>query len=560
VVVGSVLLVDTKDEPAARLPVPTGTEPEEERRFERARAQAREELRTLRDRIRTGLGDAYAGMLEAQLLILEDPSLLEEIRRRIAEDHSGAEGALDEAMEVFLRRFESLDDGFFRERGGDLADVHRRLRRLLRGTTSGPAEVPDGPLVVVAHALGPSDALLLMKEGVVGLATDAGGRTSHTAILAQSLSLPAVVGLHDISNRVRTGDRVILDGGTGRIEVLPGPEALEAARRSIEVWQDHVLAMASAADLPVVTRDGVEVVLRANIERIAEVEAALRYGARGIGLYRSEFLFLARAPALPSEEDHYRTYRELAERVAPNPAVVRTLDLGGEKYFHEVLERSESNPVLGLRAVRLCLGRPDIFLPQIRGLLRASVHADLRVMLPLVTTVEEVRDVRRLIAREAEALRARGVPCRADVPVGIMVEVPAAALTADLLARECDFFSLGTNDLIQYAMAVDRSNELVAYLYQPLHPSILRMLSFVIRAGTAAGMPVSLCGEMAADPSMTALLLGLGLREFSMHPHAIAAVREAIRGVAVEGAEAAVFHALGESTAREVERRLGGEE
>jgi phosphotransferase system enzyme I (PtsI) len=294
----------------------------------------------------------------------------------------------------------------------------------------------------------------------------------------------------------------------------------------------------------------VEIAVRANIEFPGELEHALGFGAQGIGLYRSEYLFLSHSPQLPSEAVHYRTYRTIAECVAPHPAVIRTLDLGGEKYFHEVLDRDEPNPVLGLRAVRLCLQRPDLFAPQLRGLLRAATHSNLRIMLPMVTNPDEIRAVRRLIAREAEQLKSEGTAARADVPVGIMIEVPGAAASADLLAREADFFSLGTNDLIQYALAVDRGNESVSYLYQPTHPGVLRMLKFVVDSAAERGIPLSVCGEMAADVETAALLVGLGVRELSVQPRAITGVRQMIRDMdqreagrdaarAVEGVEAA---------------------
>jgi phosphotransferase system enzyme I (PtsI) len=296
-------------------------------------------------------------------------------------------------------------------------------------------------------------------------------------------------------------------------------------------------AATAARELPSTTRDGVEMTIRANIEFPSEVELALRFGARGVGLYRSEFLFLTQSPQLPSEEEHYHTYRQIAEQVAPHPAIIRTLDLGGEKYFHEVLGNQESNPVLGLRAVRLCLQRLDIFRPQLRGLLRAATQENLQIMLPLVTTPDEILQVRRLLAEEAEQLRSEGVAVRGDVPLGIMVEVPAAAIAADVLAREADFFSLGTNDLIQYSLAVDRGNEAVSYLYQPLHPGVLRMVRFVADSARRQGIPVAMCGEMAADVAAIGLLIGLGLRELSVQPRSVAAVRRAVSGVDSREAE-----------------------
>lgn len=556
--VGRAFLVAREWSPVVPSPIPPERLDEEIGRFHEARERARGELRDLKSRMLRVLGEAYAGILEAQLLILDDPALVSQTVERIRMGRVAAGWALRETVQAFMRRFESLDDGYLRERGGDLADVHRRLQRLLRGGQAGRAPLPEGPLIVVAHALGPSDTMILAREGVAGIATDVGGRTSHIAILAQALSLPAVVGLHDLSSEVRTGDTIAVDGDSGEVDLLPDREDLARAVARRDAWTARESAMAEGRDLPPVTRDGIEVKLRANIELPQEVSAALRFGARGIGLYRSEFLFLSRAPDFPSEEEHYRTYRELAEKVAPHPAVIRTLDLGGEKYFHEVLDRDESNPVLGLRAVRFCLTRPDIFRPQLRALLRAAAHAEVRAMLPLVTTSEEIRLVRAILAEEARALRERPVPFREDLPLGVMIEVPAAATTADLLAREAAFLSIGTNDLIQYALAVDRSNESVSYLYQPLHPAVLRMLRFIVRAGAEGGVPVSLCGEIAADLSLTGLLVGLGIREFSVTPRAVAAVRETVRRLDGASSESLAARVLEASTAEEVERVIRG--
>jgi phosphotransferase system enzyme I (PtsI) len=354
-----------------------------------------------------------------------------------------------------------------------------------------------------------------------------------------------VVGLRDVTLRAREGQAVVVDGIAGTVTLEPDDREVRRARRLAGDVERAERAMVARSSAPLHTRDGVEIVVRANVEFAAEVDRARRYGASGIGLYRSEFLFLQCSPRFPTEEEHYETYRRLASAFPGHPTIVRTLDLGGEKYFHEILERDEGNPVLGLRGVRLCLRRPDIFRPQIRGLLRAAVDHDIRVMIPLVTFAEEVREVRGLIAAEAAALRGEGIPCREDLPVGIMIEVPAAAVTADLLAAEADFFSIGTNDLIQYGLAVDRGNESVAALYRPTHAAILRMIRFVLRQAAERGIPASMCGEMAGDASLVETLVGLGLREFSVQPRALRAVRDAVRRVDVGAAEDAVARMVG---------------
>jgi phosphotransferase system enzyme I (PtsI) len=510
-------------------PIPPERVHEEVEVFHKAIDRARGELRDLKERVLAELGDHYAGILEAQLLILDDPSLAGEAEKRIRVGRVSARWAIKEVVAEHIRRFNAVDDSYLRERGGDLSDVHLRLQRILSGEPRSEDDLPEGPQIVVAHSLSPSDAVTLARKGVAGLASDVGGKTSHTAILAQALSVPAVAGLRDISLQVRTGDQIILDGDSGEVRILPSPAETAQATERRRAWiAREQRAMADATDLPAVTRDGQEITLRANIEFASEVDMAVRFGARGIGLYRSEFLFLSRSPSLPTEEEHFRTYVEIAEKVAPHPAVIRTLDLGGEKFFHEVLDSGETNPVLGLRAVRFCLKRHDIFRPQLRGLLRAASRANIRIMIPLITTAEEIWEVRKLLAAEAEHLKAEGEPVRADAPLGIMVEVPAAAVAADMLAREVDFFSIGTNDLIQYSLAVDRGNQTVNYLYQPHHPGVLRMVKFVIDAAAKRGIPVSVCGEMAAEPGTAGLLVGMGLRELSVQPRAIPTIREAI--------------------------------
>lgn len=554
---GRVVLLPTMSLPVVPVPVPPERVEEEIRRFEGAVEQATRELGELRERTREMLGESYAGILDAQLLIVVDASLVSGIVQRIRMGRVSASWALKEIIGEFAQRFEAIDDPYLRERVGDLEDVHLRLQRLLRGEVNPKDAVTgDEPRIVVAHSLGPSDAVLLARQNIAGFATDVGGKTSHTAILAQALSVPAVVGLHDISERVRSGDDVILDGDTGLVVLQPEEDDRHEARRRQKDLADREDTLADTRDLPVVTRDGVEVRVQANIEFPQEVAKAVHYGARGIGLYRSEFLFLSRSPEFPSEDEHYRTYLEMAEAMAPHQVTVRTLDLGGEKYYHEMLDRRESNPVLGLRAVRFCLKRPDIFRPQLRGLLRAGAQADLRIMIPLVSNVEEIRDVRRLLSQEAEDLKAHGIPCRADLPVGIMIEVPAAAIAADLLASESDFFAIGTNDLIQYSLAVDRGNESVVYLYQPLHPAVLRMLKFVVESADRAGIPVSLCGEIAADASMSGLLLGMGIRELSVQPRAVGPVIRAVRELVAAEETEVMERALAQPTADDVARVL----
>ncbi|ANM28820.1 hypothetical protein ABI59_03160 [Acidobacteria bacterium Mor1] len=529
VAVGTAVLLHAQTVPVVPKPVPPERVADEIQRFHDARAQARKEIESLRERVRDQLGEQYAGILDAQLLIVDDRRLVSLTAQKIRIGRVSAGWALSEVSGEFLRAFDQVEDEYIRERGGELRDVQQRLLRILGGNQTPKTEMRDGPKVIVAHNLGPTDAIALAQQNVVGLATDVGGRTSHMAILAQALSLPAVIGLHDASSRVQDGDPLILDGDRGHLVLDPEPAEVDSARERIDAHLARETAMVAASGLPAITRDGVEVVLRANIEFPEEMRMAQRFGAQGIGLYRSEFLFLSRAPELPTEEEHYQTYLSIGQACDPHPAIIRSLDLGGEKYFHEVLAQSEPNPVLGLRAIRLCLKRPDIFLPQLRGFLRAAAECRLQLMIPLVTRAEEITAVRQLLKEQAEILRAEGKAANPDVPLGIMIEVPAAALAADIFGQEADFFSIGTNDLIQYALAVDRGNESVSRLYEPLHPAVIRMIRMVVESADRNGIPVSLCGEMAADPRYAGLLVGLGLRELSIQPRSLGPVRQRIR-------------------------------
>jgi phosphotransferase system enzyme I (PtsI) len=473
-------------------------------------------------------------MIETHLMILDDPGLISEAERRIRDMGLSASWALKEAVDGFISRFAQVDDAYFRERAGDLADVHRRLQQVLTGGSEAPP-APEGPVVVVAASLGPADAVLLTRMGVVGLATDLGGPTSHTAILARALGVPTVLGLHDASRRVRSGDTVLVDADAATIEIEPDPAAVVEAERRRRAWETRQTAADQEHVLPTVTLDGVTVTLRANVEFPEEVDLAMRLGAEGIGLYRSEFLLLGRTEA-PGGDEHARFYTDLCRRVAPHPVVLRIFDLGEDKLF--------GRPALGLRGVRYCLRHPEIFRPQLQGILRAAVEGDVRVLIPLVTHREEIRAVRAMLAEEAAVLARTGIPHRTGLPVGIMVEVPAAAVTADLLAQEADFFSIGTNDLVQYALAVGRNDEEVADLYRPHHPSVLRMLRTVVEQARLRGIPVSLCGEMASDPAQLPVLLGLGLREFSVQARALQPLRAAIRATELRAAEATAAAAM----------------
>ena len=433
----------------------------------------------------------------------------------------------------------------------------RYLLRCLQGTVAHDISEMEGDLVVVAHDLTPSDAVRLGRSHVVGFVLEGGGATSHTAIIARSLNIPLVVGLEGVANLITDDDPVVVDGGEGRVYLHPTAEVLDKYRIRARELEEHDRELQATRDVEALTLDGVPIQLMANIELPEEIAEARRFGARGVGLYRSEFLYIEKSPELPTEEDHIRIYRQLLEEMAPHPVVIRTYDLGGRKLAREVMETDEDNPVLGLRGIRLTMARPKIFRVQLRALLRAGLHGDLWIMLPLISNVEEVRKFRVTMASIMKELDQEGLEHARDYRLGIMIEVPSAALMADVLAREVDFFSIGTNDLIQYALAVDRNNEHVAYLHQPNHPAVLRMIRFVVQSADAAGIDVGICGEMAADVRSTALLLGLGLRRFSMAPRRVPAVKSQILESSAAEAAEAVEKGVALGTAAEVEEIFG---
>jgi phosphotransferase system enzyme I (PtsI) len=554
---GKAVVVERRTTTIFRIPIPADQIDNEVARLDQAREMARGQINGLLERITNLVGETFGRVFAAHLLILDDLQLSDGTKEIIRSERVNAEWALKTVAEKLLRAFAQIEDTYLRERGGDLEDVHNRLQLILAGERHHHklSELEEDS-VVVAHSLSPSDAALLDHDRVVALCTDVGGRTSHTAILANALQIPAVVGLHDMSPTVMGGDLVVVDGGHGEVLLRPTPENLAAYRRARIEFDRHGKELQAERDLPVRTQDGEEVTLEANIEIPEELDTAISHGARGIGLYRSEFLFLARSPELPTEEDHRKVYEELAGRVAPAEAVIRTLDLGGDKYFHEVLDKNEANPVMGLRAIRFCLRRQDIFRTQLRGLLRASVHPNIKVMFPLVSGVDELRRARQVLKEVQQELSDEGRPFNPEIQIGTMIEVPSAALIADRLAEEVDFFSIGTNDLLQYCLALDRGNESVSYLYQPFHPALLRLLHGVVTAAQTAGIGVSLCGEMASDPFAIPVLVGLGLRTLSLNSTSIPEVRSAVRRVHARRAREMVEDILGKATAEEVEARV----
>ncbi len=493
-------------------------------------------------------------IITAHQMMLHDEHLVGAAVEYIRDEKINAEWALRRAVDDIRGVFDSIEDPYLRERRSDVEFVFERVLRNLLGRDMGPLSPPPDA-VVVAYDLSPADTATLHKAAVAGLITDAGGKTSHTAIIARAHEIPAVVGLENITELVETDDLLLIDGATGVVIVNPSATTVAQYREEQRRQVAEGVRFHAMRDLPARTRDDADSVLLANIDGPDELDDALEYGAMGVGLFRTEYLFMT-STDLPDEEKHYQTAVAVLEKLQGKPATIRTFDLGSDKLarFIEDADLSEQNPALGLRSIRLCLssiGR-DLFRAQLRGLLRASAHGPMKIMFPMISGVAELRAVKAVVDEVKAELAVEGVPFDVDVKLGIMIEMPSAALTADLLAAECDFFSIGTNDLIQYTMAVDRVNEYVSYLYEPLHPSLIRLIGGVAKAAKVANIPVTVCGEMAGEPMIAPILFGLGIRELSMSAVSIPEVKATIRQMTVSETELLVDRVTNLPTAAEV--------
>jgi phosphoenolpyruvate-protein phosphotransferase (PTS system enzyme I) len=494
----------------------------------------------------TGPARDTAGVLDAYLLMLDDPTLHDRVEKRIKKDKVNAEWAVADASEEISKLFAAnagSKDAYIVERRHDVEFVCDRLLRALVGDPVAAIPKLEEPMIIIARDLSPADTAGMVREPAIAFVTEVGTRTSHTAIMARALEIPAVVGAEGALSMIRTGDIVVVDGLRGEVTVHPDVAGLEEARGRAARHLAFARGLLSARDRPCVTADGTAVSLKANVELPAEAILAVDHGAEGIGLYRTEFLYIDRSTQ-PDEQEQYELYRAVLEAVSPKPVVLRTFDIGGDKFASSFQLPAEMNPALGLRAVRLALKEPEVFMTQLRAMVRASAHGDLRIMIPMVASVHEMRQVRKMLGRATDDVRARGLPFREKIPLGMMVEVPAAAVMADVFAREAEFFSLGTNDLIQYALAIDRASRSLAALASPFDPSIIRLIHNVAKAGRDHGIPVSICGAMASDPLAACLLLGLGLRDLSMEAAAIPELKEAIRRVSIAECERAALAAL----------------
>ena len=490
-------------------------------------------------------------ILETHLLMLKDPALVDRVKQLITEDYINAEWALKIALREIEEAIEAIDDEYIRSRVTDTSFVGERLLRNLVGKTTSGFHLAENS-IVVAHDLSPADTAMLNKGMVLGFATDVGGLTSHTAIIAHSLEIPAVVGLENASSLVNPGDNLILDGISGVVIVNPSESQVLEYQTRARSYLSLELKLKEKAKEPAITKDGKYIKVKGNLEFKEEVRTVLDHGAEGVGLYRTEFLYLVRKE-IPSEQDHFEAYKSVVETVSPFNTVIRTLDLGGDK-FYSALSRTinERNPVMGLRAIRLCLKETDIFRTQLRGILRASHYGNTSIMFPMISGIEELERAKEILEETKKSLSIEGIPFDENIRVGIMVEVPSAAVIADLLAKEVDFFSLGTNDLIQYSLAIDRGNEYVNYLYEPLHPAVLRLIQFTVDAAHNAGIPVSMCGEMAGREIYTPILLGMGIDSLSANAFAISHVKEMARKISIDNCKSIVSHIFEMKTASEI--------
>ena len=520
--------------------------------FEEALIKTRREIIDLQKRISADMGQDEAQIFDAHLLVLEDRMLIEEVISRLKKGQLNVAYIFSEVLKKYIQVFSNIEDEYLKERISDINDVGRRILRNLLGKGRTNFQDFKEKVVIVAHDLSPSDTAAMHKQNVCAFVTDIGGKTSHTAIMAKSLEIPAVVGVGGLSNTVKTGDLLIVDGVTGAVIINPDQATLEEYREEEKKLKGIVERFLVSKDLPSVTLDKKTFHVLANIELPEEVPEVILHGGQGIGLYRTEFLYMNRKDP-PTEEQQYQAYKYVAEELAPYPVVIRTLDLGGDKFLSQFEVPVEIEPFLGWRAIRFCLARPDVFKMQLRAVLRASAHGKLKLMYPMISGIEELRQANKILEECKAELKKKKISFNEDLEVGVMIEVPSAALTADILAQEASFFSIGTNDLIQYSLAVDRANEKVAYLYEPTHPAVLRMLKNIIDYAHKAGIKVGMCGEMAGEPMLVPVLLGLGLDEFSVPPFLIPETKFIIRSVEISAMQKLALEALKLTTSKEVE-------
>lgn len=552
IVIGKAYLVERGKIEAPAKVIPELRVPQEVARFLDAVEESKKQLRLAKEKLLREDATGLSYILDTHLLLLEDKNLIENTVETIKQSWINSEWALKINLDRVRKVFNSIDDEYLKSRKTDVDYVGERILRNLMGQDTETISQIKEEVIVVAHDLSPADTAQMAKDKVTAFVTDMGGKTSHTAIMARSLEIPAVVGSEVATHSINTGDTLIVDGMTGVVVVNPSPEIMQEYQDRQWAFQTMERELFQYRDLPAETLDGYRVKVLANIELVEEIPSVLQHGAEGIGLYRTEYLYLNRKD-LPSEEEHFQAYKKVAEGIYPHPAIIRTLDIGGDKFMSQMDLAEEMNPAMGLRAIRFCLKEVDIFKVQLRAMLRAAAYGKVKILLPMISGVTEVREVKRILGEVRGSLSAEGFPFDPKMEIGIMIEVPSAVTIADILAKEVDFFSIGTNDLIQYSLAIDRVNESVTHLYEPLHPAILRLIKEVVQAAHEAGIRVNMCGEMAGEPLYVPILLGLGLDELSMNVLSLFRVKKILRAFTLRECKDLVAAVLHLSTSAEIE-------
>ena len=556
IAIGKVFLIDRDHLELSHYNITTNEEIEKEtERFKGAIAESRAQLlKAKKDSNKKKFKEAQY-IIDTHVLLLQDKVLMENTIKAIKHEKIDAALALKKTIDGLRKHLANINDEYMQERTSDIDYIEQRILRNLAGIKSDIITASKEKIIIVANDLSPADTVNLNVNEVLGFTLDCGGRTSHTAIIARALKIPAVVGLKDITSRVKTGDTIIIDGIHGVVIINPTPDKFLQYNQQKSQYDEFEMGLLKYRDLPAETCDGFRIKLLANIEIMEELPSVIDYGAEGIGLYRTEFLFLNRKD-LPSEKEQFEIYKKVTETISPNPVTIRTLDIGGDKFMSQIDFAEEINPVMGLRAIRFCLKEVAIFKTQLRAILRASAYGKVRILFPMISGIEEVWQTKKILDEVKEELNAEMKAFDPDIEIGIMVEVPSAGTIADLLAKEVNFFSIGTNDLIQYTLAIDRVNEQVSYLYEPLHPAVLRLIRNIINSAHSNGITVAMCGEMAGEPFYIPILLGLGIDELSMNVMALPRVKRILRSLYYKESKSITDDVFKLSTAREIEIML----
>ena len=558
IAIGSVLQFDASALKIIRAHINKSDIEGEIQKLLKAVSQAKANVFKVKKEVEEKLGGEHAKIFDAHMLILDDSVIIDKAVEDIKVNQKNAGYAFDDTILDIIRKLQNVNDEYLRDRIVDVRDVRNRVLHILFGTHLYTLADLMNPCIVVSHELTPSDTAQMNKEMIMAVVTETGGKTSHAAILARALEIPSVIGLPKALHLLHSGATIIVDGNSGEVVVEPDKETIKKYQLEKRKFNNFEKRMLKFADRPARTKDGREINILANIELPFEIDTCKDHGARGVGLFRTEFLYLTRTD-LPSEEEQTAVYEDLAKKVAPDPFVIRTFDLGGDKFVHGTDKQEEMNPFLGWRSIRISLDREDIFRVQLRAILRASTTKNIRIMFPMISGLEQLRQAKFILEEEKQKLIKRKIPCDEDIKVGTMIEVPAAALIAEHLAKECDFISVGTNDLVQYTIAVDRGNQKIAHLFEELHPSILAFISAIIEAGHNANIPVGVCGEMAADPAEFLILLGMGVDNFSMSPIIIPEMKKLLSSVAFEDVYYLVSKVMKLKTVHEIKKCIKDE-